>query len=135
MERRLSKEKILDYYLNLVEWGPGVYGIGEASRKYFGISPTELSPEQAALLAFFIPSPKARVAAWENGTSPEIRNERIGWTLRQMTWQGYLRPLSTGDSRTEPPNGEGIFSNSSSDANLKHVSPATENETNSNVLK
>ena len=57
MERILSKERILEIYLNIVEWGNGVYGVEAAARKYFGKSASELSREEAARLAAVIPSP------------------------------------------------------------------------------
>jgi membrane peptidoglycan carboxypeptidase len=128
MERRLSKERILDYYLNLVEWAPGIYGIGEASRKYFGTEPKDLTPEQAALLAFFIPSPKARGQAWEKSLPSAFREERVSWTLRQMNWQGYFKTSTSsltdsnwtmeGSTNALPTDHSETLSNESSNANL-----------------
>jgi monofunctional glycosyltransferase len=57
MERMLSKKRILELYLNVIEWGNGVYGAEAASRKYFGVSAAGLSFEQAARMAAVIPSP------------------------------------------------------------------------------
>ncbi len=53
-----SKERMLEVYFNIIEWGPNVYGIGEASRFYFQKSPSELSLNECLYLASIIPSPK-----------------------------------------------------------------------------
>lgn len=53
-----SKERMLEVYFNIIEWGPNVYGIGEASQFYFGRHPSELSLEQCLYLATIIPKPK-----------------------------------------------------------------------------
>ncbi|WP_298155095.1 biosynthetic peptidoglycan transglycosylase [Flavobacterium sp.] len=53
-----SKERMLEVYFNIIEWGPNVYGIGEASRFYFQKSPSELSLNECLYLATIIPSPK-----------------------------------------------------------------------------
>ena len=57
LERFLSKERILELYLNCIEFGPGVFGIEEAARHHFGISASKLSLDQACKLAAIIPSP------------------------------------------------------------------------------
>lgn len=56
--RLLSKERMLEVYLNIIEWGPNVYGIGEASRFYFSKSPDELDLAESIFLSSLIPSPK-----------------------------------------------------------------------------
>lgn len=53
-----SKQRILEVYLNVVEFGPGVYGVGEASKAFFNKSPAELTRHEAALLAAVLPNPK-----------------------------------------------------------------------------
>lgn len=58
MERILAKERILEIYLNVIEWGDGVFGAEAASRHYFGITAAQLSPEQAAKLAAMVPRPR-----------------------------------------------------------------------------
>ena len=57
LERHLSKQRILEIYLNVVEFGPGIYGVEAASRHYFGIPATDLDAEQAARLAASLPRP------------------------------------------------------------------------------
>jgi monofunctional biosynthetic peptidoglycan transglycosylase len=58
LEVCLSKERILDIYLNLAEWGDGVFGAEEASRYHFGVSAADLGPDQAARLAAILPAPR-----------------------------------------------------------------------------
>jgi monofunctional biosynthetic peptidoglycan transglycosylase len=58
MERTLSKRRILELYLNLAEWGEGVFGAEAAARHHFGLPAAALGPEQAAWLAAILPSPR-----------------------------------------------------------------------------
>ncbi|MBP1718396.1 MAG: monofunctional biosynthetic peptidoglycan transglycosylase [Deltaproteobacteria bacterium] len=58
MERTLSKRRILEIYLNVVEWGEGIFGAEAAARHHFGKSARDLSPEQAARLAAVLPNPR-----------------------------------------------------------------------------
>jgi len=57
LEKTLAKNRILELYLNVAEWGPGIYGIGQASEYYFGKGPSELNLNEAALLAVILPNP------------------------------------------------------------------------------
>lgn len=57
LEAELTKRRILELYLNVIEWGPGIYGAEAGSRTYFGKSATMLTPDEAALLASAIPNP------------------------------------------------------------------------------
>ncbi len=57
LEKDLSKKRILELYLNVIEWGDGIYGAEAASRYYFKKSASNLSPQEAAYLAAMIPSP------------------------------------------------------------------------------
>ena len=58
MERMWSKQRILEVYLNSIEYGDNIYGIEAASQHYFGISSRSMSREQAAFLAAILPNPK-----------------------------------------------------------------------------
>lgn len=58
LEYRLSKPRILEIYLNVVEWGQDVYGVEAAARHHFGKSAMELTTEEAALLAAILPAPR-----------------------------------------------------------------------------
>ena len=57
MEASLSKKRILELYLNIIEWGRGVFGIEAAAQRYFHKSASQLTREQAARLAAVIPTP------------------------------------------------------------------------------
>lgn len=57
LERELSKRRILEIYLNVIEWGDGIYGAEAASRFYFKKSASSLNPSEGAYLAAMIPSP------------------------------------------------------------------------------
>ncbi|HUK65440.1 MAG TPA: transglycosylase domain-containing protein [Anaeromyxobacteraceae bacterium] len=57
LEVALGKKRMLEVYLNLVEWGPGVYGVGAAAHHWFGKDVRELDPKEAAFLASVIPNP------------------------------------------------------------------------------
>jgi monofunctional biosynthetic peptidoglycan transglycosylase len=57
MERWWGKRRIMEIYLNVIEWGPGIYGIEAASRHYFKKSAQHLTRQEAALLAAVLPSP------------------------------------------------------------------------------
>ena len=79
-EACLSKQRILEIYLNVAEFGPGIYGVGAASRFYFGTSPDRLTDAQAALLAAVLPNPRRlRVDA----PSDYVR-QRQYWVMAQM---------------------------------------------------
>ncbi len=58
MEQLWGKQRILEVYVNVVEWGPGVYGVEAAARRYFGVSASGLNAERAALLAASLPAPR-----------------------------------------------------------------------------
>ena len=58
-----SKKRVMEVYLNIAEWGPGVYGIEAAARHYFHVPASSLTPRQASLLAVALPNPFTRVAS------------------------------------------------------------------------
>jgi monofunctional biosynthetic peptidoglycan transglycosylase len=60
METLWSKRRILEVYLNVIEWGPGVYGADAAATRYFGVGADRLNARQAALLAAALPDPLDR---------------------------------------------------------------------------
>ena len=76
-----SKERILEVYLNIAEFGPGIFGIGMAAEHFYGVHASELEPESSAIFAAVLPNPKRmRVEP----PSP-FAEERSHWILRQMT--------------------------------------------------
>jgi monofunctional biosynthetic peptidoglycan transglycosylase len=69
LEMALSKDRILELYLAVAEWGPGVWGAEAASRAYFGVAPAHLTDVQAAELAATLPHPRS--------SNPIFRPERL----------------------------------------------------------
>jgi len=88
LERTLSKQRIFELYLNVIEWGDGIYGIGPAARTYFGKNASELLPEEAAILAAMIPNPRRYTPA-RNLKYLERRKTEI---LERLARQKYLAP-------------------------------------------
>jgi monofunctional biosynthetic peptidoglycan transglycosylase len=80
LEHTLSKNRILELYLNAVEWGPGVYGIGEASRRYFGKPPSALTLGESAMLAAILPNPRR----WNPERAPEVAVRRQQQLLERL---------------------------------------------------
>lgn len=92
IELLLSKERILDLYLNLAEWGPSTYGAESAAQLHFGKSAAALTRDEAARLAAILPSPKR----WSpTGT---IATRRIGVILQRM----QNRPEKPLENRAQP---------------------------------
>jgi monofunctional biosynthetic peptidoglycan transglycosylase len=75
-----DKRRILEVYLNVVEWGDGVFGAEAAARHYYGVSAAQLSPEQSARLAAYLPAPK-RYGRIRSGPYLDSRSSAI---LRYM---------------------------------------------------
>jgi monofunctional biosynthetic peptidoglycan transglycosylase len=71
LEKALSKRRILELYVNVAEWGDGIFGIGQAARHYYGVSPAQLSAEQASKLAAILPNP---ILFSPTGSSRYVRN-------------------------------------------------------------
>lgn len=79
MELLLPKERILELYLNSIEWGPGVFGIAEAARHHYGVEASRLSVDQACRLAALIPAPlRYRVDGEYVGRRAEALARMIG---------------------------------------------------------
>jgi monofunctional biosynthetic peptidoglycan transglycosylase len=79
-----TKERILEVYLNIAEFGDGTYGVKAAARRYFGKTPAALGPDEAALLAAVLPNPRRLLA---RKPSPYVR-ERARWIRTQMRQLG-----------------------------------------------
>ena len=85
MERTLSKRRILEIYLNVIEWGDGIFGAEAASQKYFGKPALLLTRDEAALLAAVIPNPRRY-----KPDSPSLYvSHRVSVILDRMTARGY----------------------------------------------
>ena len=80
LEAMLPKRRILEIYLNVIEWGSGVFGAEAASRQYFGESAAQLSAEQAARLAAMAPNPRF----YERNQAAPGLNRKIGIIMARM---------------------------------------------------
>ncbi len=92
LELSLPKRRILEIYLNVAEFAPGVYGVGAASARLLGVDPAMLGPRDASRLAAVLPSPSRLSAAQPSA----YLRERIEWIETQMRLLGgpdYLAEL------------------------------------------
>ena len=80
LESELTKQRILEIYLNVVEMGDGIYGAETAARHYWGISAANLSRRQAAELAALLPSPRR----WRPGSESRAYRTRVEIVLERM---------------------------------------------------
>ena len=86
LEKHLSKRRILELYLNIVEFGPGIYGAEAAARHYFGVSAAGLLPRQGAMLAAGLPRPKT----WNPSSDSEYYRARVERILQIEERLGFL---------------------------------------------
>jgi hypothetical protein len=84
VERQLSKQRIMEIYLNVVEFGPGIYGVGDAADHYFGKTPLELTSLESAFLATLLPRPVERHEMWCRGELTEKHAKYIHRVHRRM---------------------------------------------------
>lgn len=88
-----TKERILEVYLNSAEFGPGVFGVEAAARRFFGTSAAKLSPQQSALLAAVLPNPK-RLSAAQPSDYVRERQRWIAGQMRLLDTRGHYRGLA-----------------------------------------
>jgi monofunctional biosynthetic peptidoglycan transglycosylase len=81
IETTWSKRRILEVYLNVIEWGDGIYGAEAAARRYFGVSAAKLNRYQAAQLAAMVPSPRR----YERNRGGPHYQRRVATILRYMS--------------------------------------------------
>ncbi len=80
LEHMMDKRRILEIYLNIIEWGNGVFGAEAAARHYYGISASALSREQAAWLAAMVPNPRF----YDRNRSTPWLNRKVDIILKRM---------------------------------------------------
>jgi penicillin-binding protein 1A len=100
LERRYSKDQLLQRYLNQVYFGEGAYGIYAAAHSYFGVDPAQLTPAQAAMLAGKIQAP----SRLDPRRHPETVLARRDHVLRAMEKHGWLPEPDLDIARAEPMN-------------------------------
>ena len=84
VEKILSKNRILEIYVNAIEYGPNLYGIGAAARRYFGKHPRDLNPVEAAFFSSILPAPKRRYRQYCNGKLWDWSERKIQRILETM---------------------------------------------------
>jgi hypothetical protein len=84
LESTLQKERILELYMNIVEFGPGIYGITHAASHFFDKKPADLNLLEAAYLAEVLPSPKVRYRYFCTGQLTPNFKDMVGGLLRRM---------------------------------------------------
>ncbi len=99
LEGDLSKARILALYLNLIEWGDGIYGCEAAARHWYGKSASELTASEAAGLAAMIPNPR-RLNLRVNPARHARATRRVLWLMGQA---GYLGRDAAGLGAEPPP--------------------------------
>jgi len=93
VEKVLSKDRIMELYLNAIEYGPGIYGIVDAASYYFGKHPADLEPPEAVYLALMLPSPVKRSVYYCNGELSDRFAIKVQRILRLMNERGRLSDL------------------------------------------
>jgi hypothetical protein len=90
VEQALSKQRIMELYLNVIEFGPGIYGVTDASRHYFGKHPGELTSLEAAYLTSMLPSPVRRHLYFCEGQLDERFGHKVRWIHDLMLERGRI---------------------------------------------
>lgn len=94
--RIASKQRMLEVYFNVIEWGPNVYGIGEAAQFYFQKKPADLTLKECLFLATIVPKPKKFM--WQFDSSGSLKgyaNEQQNFLTKLMLRRGVLTPEDT----------------------------------------
>lgn len=99
IEQHFTKDEILYLYLNQIYFGHGAYGVAEAARTYFGVTPAELGLSQAALLAGL---PKAP-SSYSPFNDPKAAEERRTYVLRRMFEEGFVTEAAYEEALAAPP--------------------------------
>lgn len=98
MEQELTKGRIVELYLNLVELGPMVYGVGHASRYYFGKPAAAMTPRECAFLAAMLPGPRVAYNPYRNMSKVLRRSDMILKLLRSkrvLSAEEYAAAVAT----------------------------------------
>lgn len=115
IETLWSKERIMEVYLNVIEFGDGVYGAEAAAKEYFNCSASNLSPQQCALMAIVLPNPRSFKL---NAPTPYMR-KRQNWVLKQMGYQGGELDYTTENEMKENTDSKPIKKKSSTKKIIK----------------
>lgn len=84
LEKKVSKDKILEIYLNIIQYGDRVYGIKKAARHYFKKSPKKLNAKEGAFLAMLLPSPIRYAQSYKDKKLTEFANRTVNSIIDKM---------------------------------------------------
>lgn len=101
LEQELSKQSILELYLNIIEWGPGVFGLRAAAEHYFGKRPAQLSLAECVFLSTAIPRPRLVHRAFLEGRVSKLHLGRIKWMLNLLRNRGHIDEFQLARSLAE----------------------------------
>ena len=90
LEASVPKARLLEIYLNIIEWGPEIYGVGQAAQHYFGCEVSRLTPKQATFLATVIPNPVKYHVYYRRGALSEVWEKRVHELLLKMRERDVL---------------------------------------------
>jgi membrane peptidoglycan carboxypeptidase len=90
IENVVDKQRILEIYMNIAEFGPGIYGVTNAAEHYFGKHPFDLNLKESAFLAALLPSPKRRYRHFCNGRPTEEFKEIVDSVLTRVLKLGKI---------------------------------------------
>ncbi len=93
IENKYSKNQILERYLNLVEFGPDVYGVTQASRHFFSKRPADLSVLESSYLAFLLPNPKGYYESFQEGELTKFARKMVLLISKRMYFYRKISSL------------------------------------------
>jgi hypothetical protein len=102
LEATLPKARILEIYLNGIEWGPSIFGLGQAAAYYFHKSARDLSPKEAAYLASLIPNPTRYAGSFYKKELSPTWQARLAEILSKMLFFGHIDEAAYQAARVEP---------------------------------
>ncbi len=135
VENTLDKDRIFEIYLNVIEFGPSLYGIGPAAHYYFGKAAKDLNPVEAAFFSSILPDPKGRSAQYCQNEITKWTTTKISHILanmfkrKQLTQEEYDKAVATTFAFYKPDDSE------TEEDCLKRVKKAIKNARPTNPLK
>ena len=102
LEAALPKARLLEIYLNIIEWGPNLYGIGEASHHYFGVPARNLTIQQAVFLATIIPNPVKYHTLFEHGSLTGSWERKTRDLISKMRGAGFISVAEATEAEYAP---------------------------------
>ncbi|MDB4956329.1 MAG: glycosyl transferase family 51 [Myxococcales bacterium] len=134
VENTLEKERIMEIYLNVIEYGPGLYGIGPAARHFFGKPAKDLNMVESAFFSTILPSPKERYKQYCQGTFTRWTTEKIQRILANELKRNMLTKTEYDQAMATPL----LFVKDGSETEddcMKRVKKAIKNARSTNPLK